>query len=375
VFRGVAVTVRSVRSIWRAARRARQPFIKERVLRFLPKLIGCVAAIGACAGSALAAPSPALAARVEAVAQTVAAELAAMCPVVDPGNSAAFDKCSQSLLADSEVKRLLPDFILWGRQRDPRLLLKDSRLTQFAPDVFAGMYLPLFMFNGKYSVVYLPTEDTYQIRLRTAFRNRLQPGEFPYPFWHEAEKWSMYEKANDLIFFWDVKKDRFRVAQFTVFGDSPPLAELAHVEHAKFDGQWLWNDKNGKAQPKVTLFDGMFRADNPYLGKLDVAYRRFALRLRDGQCNDCHVPNNPDGMKKLVLLQSPRHTAAEIKRVLKSVREDRMPRDDIGIAQPLDAASKAALLEEGVAFDQLLDAARSWDSSRNVAGGAALPVR
>jgi hypothetical protein len=347
----------------------------ELALGIFPKAIGCAAAFFALTGAAMAAPNPVLAARVDAVAKSVAAELATLCPVVEPGNSGAFNHCSRGLLADSEAKRLLPDFLLWGRQRDPKVLLKDSRLTQFAPDVFAGMYLPLFMFNGKYSVVYVAAEDTYQIRLQTAFRNRLQPGEFPYPFWHEDEKWTMYEKANEVIFFWDAKKDRFKVAQFTVFGESPPVAEITHLAQPKFDGQWLWTDKNGKAQPKVTLFDGMFRADNPYLGKLDVAYRSFALRLRDGQCNDCHVPNNPDGMKKLVLLQSPRHTAAEIKRVLKSVREDRMPRDDIGIAQPLDAATKSALLNEGVVLDQLLDAAKAWDSSRDMAGVNNLPVR
>ncbi len=296
--------------------------------------------------------------------------------MAEPGSAAAFESCRRSLQADSQTKRLLPEFLLWGRQRDPKLSLKESKLTQFAPDVFAGMYLPLFMFDGQARVVYLPTEDTYQIRLHTAFRNRLAPGEFPYPFWHEAEKWTMYEKANVLLLYWDTKKDRFKVAQFTVFGDAPPIIAASHVERPAFDGKWLWTDANGKAQPAVTLFDGLFRAENPFLPKLDAAYKTFALRLRESQCNDCHVPNNPDGMKRLVLLQSPMHTAGEIKRVLKSVREDRMPRDDIGIAQPLDAVTKAALLDEGSVFDQLLDAARLWESTQNMADGEALtPLR
>jgi hypothetical protein len=340
----------------------------------LSKVLGCVAAVLWLSQPALAAPDPVLQARVEGVARTIAAELAALCPLAAPGSSAALEQCRRGLLADSEVKLRLPEFVLWGRQRDPKLLLKDAKLTQFAPDVLTGMYLPLFMFNGKHSVVYVAQEDSYQIRLQTAFRNRLAPGEFPYPFWHEAEKWGMYEKANEVIFYWDAKKERFKVAQFTVFGDNEPLLAVTHVEQAKFDGQWVWTDAAGKTQPKVTLFDGLFRSDNPYLGKLDTAYRSFALRLREGQCNDCHVPNNPDGMKKLVLLQSPMHTAGEIKRVLKAVREDRMPRDDVGIAQPMEALAKAALLKEGVSFDQLLDAARLWDSSRSVAGDA-LPAR
>lgn len=339
----------------------------------LLRAFGSLAAAFLLSTASVAAPDPAVASRVEAVARAVAAELASVCPVAEPGNSSAFDSCRRALLADSETKRLLPEFVLWGRQRDPKLSLKESKLTQFAPDVFAGMYLPLFMFDGKVRVVYLPTEDTYQIRLHTAFRNRLAPGEFPYPFWHEADKWAMYEKANELLLFWDAKKDRFKVAQFTVFGEVPPIVASSHVDHPAFDGKWLWTDANGKAQPKVTLFDGLFRQENPYLPKLDAAYKSFALRLREGQCNDCHVPSNPDGMKRLVLLQSPMHTAGEIKRVLKSVREDRMPRDDIGIAQPLDAVTKSALLNEGAAFDRLLDEARAWEAKQSLAGSDAAP--
>ena len=320
--------------------------------------------------AAMAAPEPSGQARAEAAAKVLAGELASQCPVGDPASAAAVDSCRRGLFADSELRRALPDYVLWGRQRDPRLSLKDSKLTQFAPDVLAGMYMPLFMFNGKYSVAYVESEGLYQIRLQTAFRNRLSPGEFPYPFWHEAEKWSMYEKANEVILYWDPKKERIKVAQFTVFGAAAPLLETRHFDRPAFDGQWLWTDPSGKTQPKVTLFDGMFSADNPYLGKLDVAYRSFALRLRDGQCNECHVPNNPDGMKKLVLLQSPRHTAAEIKRVLKSVREDRMPRDEFGIEQPLESKTKSALLKEGSAFDQLLDAAKLWEATSKVAAGA-----
>jgi hypothetical protein len=83
--------------------------------------------------------------------------------------------------------------------------------------------------------------------------------------------------------------------------------------------------------------------------------------MRDAQCLDCHVPSNPDKMKKLVLLQSPAHAAGEIKRLMEAVRKDRMPRDEVGIEQPLDGPLKGALLERGAAFDALIDAAKNWD--------------
>jgi hypothetical protein len=301
--------------------------------------------------------------RVEKVAATLASEMAQACPAADPGDKTAFDSCRKALYQDSTLKRHLADFVLWGRQRDPKAALKDTKLTQFGPDVLTGMYVPLFMFNGKYSVAKVEREGLYQIRLQTAFRNRLSPGQFPYPFWHEADKWGTYEKANDVILWWDPKVERVRYAQFTMFGENPPIVASSHVTPPAFDGKWVWNDAQGRTQPAVTVFDGLLRADNPYLGKLDTAYKNLALRLRESQCFQCHVPNNPDGMKKLVLLQTPMHAASEIKRLMKSVREDRMPRDEFGIEQPLDTKMKDTLLKEGAAFEQVLELARQWEAT------------
>jgi len=341
----------------------------------LRKLVhaGALACCAAAALPSMSAPPPPgdeARARVDKVAATLAAEMAQLCPAADPGDKAAFDACRKALYQDSQFKRSLVDYVLWGRQRDPKLALKEQKLTQFGPDVLAGMYVPLFMFNGKYTVVPVEREGLYQIRLQTAFRNRLSPGQFPYPFWHEAEKWSMYEKANDIILWWDPKIEKVRFAQFTVFGENPPIVASNHVVPAAFDGKWMWIDAQGRTQPAVTVFDGLLRADNPYIGKLDVAYKNLALRLRESQCFQCHVPNNPDGMKKLVLLQTPMHAAAEIKRVMKQVRDDKMPRDEFGIEQPLDAKSKAALLNEGAAFEKLLDLAKQWEATGPATAGA-----
>ena len=110
------------------------------------------------------------------------------------------------------------------------------------------------------------------------------------------------------------------------------------------------------------------------IGKLDSAYKSLALRMRESQCMDCHVPNNPDGSKRLVLLQTPMHAASEIKRLMKSVRDDRMPRDELGIEKPLDDASKAALLTEGAAFERLVDLARQWEAGHHTAQAPEAPA-
>ncbi|MBI5851081.1 MAG: hypothetical protein HZB39_08640, partial [Planctomycetes bacterium] len=152
--------------------------------------------------------------------------------------------------------------MLPSRQRNASLALKDTGLTQFAPDVLAGMYLPLFMFNGEHRVQWVGAEGLFQIRLATAFRNRLSPGQFPYPFWHEDDKWATYQNASELLLWWDPSAGIVKVAQFTTHGGRAPLQAVRWQAAPSFDGRWMWTDTNGRTQPKVSLFDGLYRNDN-----------------------------------------------------------------------------------------------------------------
>lgn len=321
--------------------------------------------LGVLGATAHAADNEPLALRpqIERLAVNLAADLSRLCPPAQPGDQAAFDRCRQGLFQDSVLRRDLAPRLLWGRvHKDPGTNLKETTLTQFAPDVLAGLYLPLFMFNGKHTVEYDARESLFLVRMEVAFRNRLAPGQFPYPFWHDDAKWNTYQGANSLLFWIDPKTTRIKIAQFTDRGATPPIVGSAPVLQPKFDGKWLWTDAEGRVQPQVTLFDGLFRAENPYLPKLDSAYKPLALKMRDAQCDTCHVPSNPDKMKRLVLLQTPAHAAGEIERLMKAVREDKMPIDEIGIEQPLDAKLKSSLLESGGAFEALVLAAKDWES-------------
>jgi hypothetical protein len=300
---------------------------------------------------------------IERLAAEVAGELARLCPAAAPGDQAAFDRCRQALFQDSAVRRALGPHVLWGRRnQNAGAALKETNLTQFAPDVLTGMYLPLFMFNGRHTVDYVEREGLWRVRLEAAFRNRLAPGEFPYPFWHNDEKWNVYQSASAVLLWIDPKTLRVKAGQFTERGGAPVVSS-APVAHA-FDGKWVWTDSSGRTQPQVTLFDGLFRADNPYLRELDNTYRTLALRMRDGQCDTCHVPDNPHGMKRLVLLQTPAHAAGEIQRLMKAVRDDKMPLDDMGIEQPLEPKMKDALLQSGAAFEAALSGAKAWEAKR-----------
>src|SRR5882672_8969321 len=199
-------------------------------------VLACSAA--ATAPSLSAAPADEARERVEKAAAQIAAELLRLCPASDPGDQAAFDACRAGLYRDSQFKRSLQDYVLWGRQRDPKIALKDTKLTQFGPDVLAGMYVPLFMFNGKYSVKYVEREDLYEVRLQTAFRNRLAPGQFPYPFWHDSQKWNTYQGANSILLWIDPKTARIKIAQFTDRGATPPIVGSEEVQQAQFDNKW-----------------------------------------------------------------------------------------------------------------------------------------
>jgi hypothetical protein len=334
-------------------------------------LLAALAAFASAA--ALAAPSELdtidARSKVDSFAAELAAELSMICPPAKPGDQAAFERCRQGLFNESFLKRNLSPVTLWGRaNRDPKKGIKDTTLTQFGGDVLTGMYIPLFMFNGKYTISYEEREKMYLVGMEVGFRNRLAPGEFPYPFWHDANKWSTYQGANLVKFWVDPKQIKIRVAQFTDLGSASSMTGSKPVPH-EFEGKWMWTDAQGQEQPAVTLFDGLFSRENPNLGKLDSTYRALALKLREGQCMNCHTPDNPNEMRRIVLLQTPAHAAGEVKRLMKAVREDRMPRDETGIEDPLDAKLKNALLEKAGAFEQAYESAKEWERG-NLAQGA-----
>src|SRR5438270_8495092 len=201
---------------------------------------------------------PDLTEQIAQVAFEVALELQQACPPASPSDQAAFDRCRHSLFKDSALRRNLAPRLLWGRRnQDAGAALKDTNLTQFAPDVIAGLYVSLFMFSGEYTTEYVERERLYLIRLRAGFRNLLPPGQFPYPFWHDEAKWGVYQAANSVLLWVDPKTAQIVVGQFTERGDTAAMVAAEPVPRA-FDGQWMWIDRDGRLQPQVTVFDGLF---------------------------------------------------------------------------------------------------------------------
>lgn len=295
-------------------------------------------------------------------AAEIAAELASSCPLAPAGDVNAYTQCRQTLFGPSQLRAHVAPIMLWGRQnKKDNATLRQTNLTQFAPDAWTGMYAPLFMFNGRHTVEWVADEKMFLVRLEAAFRNRLPPGQFPYPFWHDEAKWSMYENARSMMLWISPETGTIKVAQFTDVAPTPLLQPVQTVQHEKYQGPWLWTDDKGHTQPAVTLFDGLYRPENPYLGNVDKRYRDLALQMRESQCVNCHVPNNPDKMSRLVLLSTPAHAAAEVDRLIKAVREDRMPMDEFRLSYALSEDNKKWLLESALAFKATLTAARQWE--------------
>jgi hypothetical protein len=293
---------------------------------------------------------------------TVIRQTATVCPLTSPGDQAALDLCRSALYGDSAFRRGLAPVVLWGRPSPDGRRLRDTNLTQFAPDVLSGLYMPLFMFTGEYEIGFDPTERLYRARVPALFRNALDPGQYPYPFWHDAKKWADYQAANELTIWIDPAKVKVVIMQFSARGKPDPrLTSAPHTQPA-FDGKWMWTDAPGHRQPRPALFIGLMRSTNPYLGQLESTFRDLAGELRKGTCPECHAPDNYTGMQRLVLMQTPVHAAGEIKRIMRAVREDKMPLDDAGLYKEIDPAIKASLLKYGAAFESTVDAARDWEA-------------
>jgi hypothetical protein len=331
------------------------------------RAFAAILAAASVATAVLAAPAPsadapAVPVAIAQAAREIAAELAAHCPLAPAGDTAAYNACRKSLYGPSALRSHLPAFLMWGRQsKVPDATLRQTHLTQFAPDVWTSMYAPLFMFNGRHTVEWVPAEKLFLVRLEAAFRNRLAPGQFPYPFWHDDAKWATYENARSFLLWISPENNRIRAAQFTDRAENGLLQPVEPVKHARHEGPWLWTDDKGHTQPAVTLFDGLYRSDNPHVKAMDRQYRDLALQMRESQCTSCHVPNNPDKMSRLVLLSTPVHAAGEIDRLIKAVKEDRMPMDDFRVSYALPEETKKWLLESAEAFKATVQAAQDWE--------------
>jgi len=296
-------------------------------------------------------------------ADALVRQLTMACPLARHDDMAAFKACEVALRKTDAIP--FAASVLWGGDQ-PGMLFRKKTLTHFNSGIFQTLYLPLMMFTGKWSIGHDGQDNVDFIRVEAYFRNALPPGQYPYPFWHSAEKWNAYETMNRVTFHFDVQGMIFMATRGTDASDTtqgaPGQEAFGHVIPPAFDGKWQWTDPFGQRQPRAALFSSLFSLRNPIMDRLDQAYREFATQIREGACLGCHTPANPAGMRRLVLLQTPIHAAGEIDNVIRAVREGAMPLDDIGLRKDIGTAKRESILRSAEAFRDELDKARDWES-------------
>jgi hypothetical protein len=253
----------------------------------------------------------------EILAKKIAEGLIAASPVADPADEGALKKAATKLGQFALLKDRLSNPILWG-EHAPMASYRpeDSNLNVFNPYVWRRLYLPLFMFTGDYSI---EMKDSFTIlSLDSRFRYALDPGAYPYPFWHSEKKWVSYELATKLIFIFDKGKIIVSYRSETQDSTRPNIAR-------SWDGRFRWVDSSGKEMPYVALFSYLFSPSNPYVIQLDAAYRAMEAEARQYNCSYCHSPTNPTNMNPLRLINLPNQALSIRHQIVTSLQDNKMP--------------------------------------------------
>lgn len=268
------------------------------------------------------------------------------CPVARPDDRAAFQRCADNLTNSTALRDMMNDPFLWGQQR--RLWNYDLSgyvTTRFSPRIFRRMYLSLFMFTGTYTIE--TVGDLTVVHVPYVFRSGLDPGEYPYPFWHTANKWRDYHLAIELHLIFRGRR---------MLGALRSAVRLNGREYTPrdWDGQWKWDSNQ---QPSVTLFRNLFSATNPHVQRLDTAYRDLEENLRPYACERCHSPDNQGEAQSLELFSYPNQALTARTRIRVQLERNEMPPGGIsdvnernrliGLARAFESAAQDALRADG----------------------------
>lgn len=312
-----------------------------------PRAMSALLVIGLAATSMAAAVQPT---DDSALAVKIAQGLIAACPLADPGDEKARDLSADKLTQFTLLRDSMNDPIYWGgHTAGASYAPADSQLTLFNPFVWRRMYLSLFMFTGTYRI---ERADPYLLlRLPYQFRNHLDPGAYPYPFWHSKKKWDSYQLATELVLVFQNGKI---IASVRSDQQDPMRPYLPRV----WDGQWHWTDAAGREMPYVSLYTYLLSPSNPHTARLDAAYRALEAEARQYNCVLCHSPDNVEQMNPLRLLNFPNQALTMRHNIVTQLEQNLMPygtgisdetarKKLIGLAQDFAAVGDQALDYEG----------------------------
>lgn len=323
----------------------------------VPKLIFFLPIALATSGLAGCSSDP-VAVSDEMFAESLAKELAGACPLSGAGDTSARNACADNLTKLETLRDSMNEPFFWGSQKTGTgYEYGKSQRTDFNPLVWRRTYLSTYMFTGEYTVE--KTTDMTILHMSNQFRNELDIGDYPYPFWHAQEKWTSYQQATELLFF--IKDGKILGALRSENKDTTrPM-----VDHT-WDGNWQWTDPGGEIEPYVTLYTYLFSPGNPHVDKLDTAYRALEEEMRTHQCQTCHSPDNQGKMNPLELFNYPNQALTARHDLVKEFADNTMPpQNDLNIPVGImDQAARDKVKGLAETFAKAADDALSYEGEK-----------
>ncbi len=298
------------------------------------------------------------------LAERVAAGLTDACPVARADDEQARNECAAALTDFQLLRDSMANPFRWGGQQPQDGGVEDgyslqTHVTRFDPRVWRRLYLSLYSFPAEHKVESLADGRTL-LRLKPKFRNKLDMGAYPYPFWHRISKWESYQLAEELVFI--IKDKRIQGASRS-WATREAHSDL--VPH-EWGGQWEWR-KGGELMPFAALYTYFFSKENPYVLELEAAYRASEFELRKQNCLVCHSPDNGSAMNQLELFSYPNQALGARHRIVEQLELNTMPTLDPARGYALGMADEVArqeLLSLARRFAKLGDQAMQWEGER-----------
>ncbi len=298
------------------------------------------------------------------LADSLATGLNEACPPAPADDEQARNQCAAALTDFGLLRDSMASPFLWGGQQPQDGGVTDgweleTHTTRFAPRVWRRLYLSLYSFPKEHSVEQLADGRTL-LKLKPKFRNKLDMGAYPYPFWHRLSKWESYQLADELVL---ILKDKRIIGALR--SNAATADRSSYVPH-EWGGQWEWR-KGGELMPFAALYTYLFSKENPYVTELEAAYRASEHKLREQNCLVCHSPDNGSSMNQLELFSYPNQALSGRHRIVEQLEKNLMPTSDSkrGYTRGIsDEHDRQELLELAKHFATLGDQAMQWEGER-----------
>lgn len=284
-------------------------------------------------------------------AERIARDLVVVCPDASLNNESARDACADGIARSAVLFDYMDGLIRWGRidsdaSFDPQA---NDELTKLGSLTARRAYLSMFQFQDEGTIEQID-DATIILRMPVTFRNAMELGAYPEPFWWDANVWDAYQQTTEIVFTFIDE----RIVAIYMSGRDP---ERASRDPGPLVTDWTWVDDHGVTQPYAAQFSYLFSSDNPYAAELEETADGFFYAMRSADCTSCHVPSNPGNLRHVGLLNYPNQTLGLRERLVYVFEERTMPP-----AMPLEDHVNEDLLRRAIGFDIIADLAIAYEA-------------